>query len=478
MSADLPVRRTEQSSPSDVRPGYWQVGAADLADASPGLVSGPLGHLRRLALEVACAGLASADPGAATKRIVSYLPDSDAVIVGSTEFRLSASARLWVIGAGKASYGVARALEEILGDRITGGVVAVRDPNVPTLRHVDVLCSDHPLPTLRSVEAATEILSVARAAREGDLVLTCFTGGSSALASLPPPGVSVADKRALHKLLLSSGLAITDINAVRKAVSDFKGGRVALAAAPATVVNLTVSDVAGSPLDAITDPTVQDSSTPGYARSVAVSSGLWKSLPTSVRSHIDTDASTPVLSREPQTVILADGGSTVSTMAETGRNMGFDVIVVNPELEGEADQVASLLTQRLLDELDRMNGSSVMIVGCGGESVVTITDPGAFSMGGPNQHAALCAATFLQGRRAAALFIDTDGSDGGTELAGALIDGHTMSLADARGVDVVGLLANRRSSEACRELDVAVQTGHTGTNVNDLFVLIAETGGL
>ena len=119
-----------------------------------------------------------------------------------------------------------------------------------------------------------------------------------------------------------------------------------------------------------------------------------------------------------------------------------------------------------------------MLLGCGGESVVTVTSPEAFSLGGPNQHAALRAAGALGGVRAAALFIDTDGSDGGTELAGALVDGATVDLAETRGVDIVSSLAEQRSSEACRTLNAAVRTGHTGTNVNDLFVLVAESGAL
>jgi glycerate 2-kinase len=452
--------------------------ATEIAAASPGLISGPCSDLRRATLQVAAAGLLAADPAAATRREVGYNRDTDTLRVGSVEYRLSSAARVWVIGAGKASYRVAAALEEILGDRVEGGVVAVRDPDVSPLRYVQVIHSDHPLPSSRSVEAATRILATARAAGADDIVLATFTGGSSALASLPPPGVSGEDKRILHELLLSSGLAITEINAVRKSVSGIKGGRVAVAAMPATVVNLTVSDVAGSPLDAVTDPTVQDGGSAAHARSILRRGGLWERVPASVRAHLDADLATPVLGREPQTVMLADGASTVAVMDDAAQALGFRAVSIEEEVEGESDLVGALLADRLIEELARTVDQPVMLFGCGGESVVTVTSAEAFSLGGPNQHAALRASGALRGVRGTALFIDTDGSDGGTEFAGALVDGATADLAESRGVDIGSSLAEQRSSEACKALDAAVRTGHTGTNVNDLFVLVAESGVL
>ena len=284
-------------------------------ELSGGLIEGPNAGLRHAVVQVAVSGLIAADPGAATRRVVSYDRAADTVRVGRKQYRLVGESRVWVLGAGKASYAVAAALEEILGQRIHGGLVAVRDPSLPPLERTSVVCSDHPLPSGRSVEAAQRILAMAETAGHDDLVLTCFTGGSSSLASLPPDEVPLSDKRRLHELLLSSGLPITEVNAVRKAVSVVKGGRVALAAAPATVVNLTVSDVAGSPLDAVTDPTVQDRASAAHARAILKSNGLWDTVPASVRHHLELNLPTPVVAQEPQTVMLADGASTVSAMA-------------------------------------------------------------------------------------------------------------------------------------------------------------------
>lgn len=445
---------------------------ADKAEPVPATGS----HLRRLALAVAQTGLAAVDPGAATRRLVTYNAETDTVSVSGVDYVLTNDAKVWVVGAGKASYPIAAALEQILGPRLAGGVVAVRDPHAPALSRIKLLATDHPLPSSRSMSAAADILAVVERARKGDLVIACFTGGSSALASLPPENVTADEKRMLHQLMLSSGLAITDINAVRKAVSAFKGGRVALTAEPGTVVNLTVSDVSGSPLDAVTDPTVQDTTTAADARKIIQNRGLETSLPASIISHLQRDLPTPQLPSQPQTVMLADGATAVAAMAAAAEDFGARVITVDAEIDGEADTVGPTLARRLLDEIGQSSGQTVIVLGCGGESVVTVDDPHAFSLGGPNQHAALRAAETLSGHNAAALFIDTDGSDGGTEFAGALVDGGTTSLAVERGVDIESMLGQRKSSKACVALDVTVRTGHTGTNVNDLFVLVGQAG--
>lgn len=478
MTSDVPVHLAADVSHGPAPAGLVDERAMAVSERSGDLFYGRCAGLRRAVVQVAAAGLISADPGAATRRVVSYDRATDTVQVGSREYRLNGASRVWVLGAGKASYGVAAALDEILGHRIGGGLVAVRDPGLPPLERMSVVCSDHPLPSARSAEAAQRILAIAEAAGPGDLVLTCFTGGSSALASLPPDLVPLADKRLLHQQLLSSGMPITHVNAVRKAVSVVKGGRVALAAAPATVVNLTVSDVAGSPLDAVTDPTVQDGDTAAGARALLAAHGLWETVPSSVRDHLERDLPTPVVIHEPQTVMLADGASTVSAMAVAAEALGYRAQVVAEELEGDAEDIGPRLARQLLDALASEPGRGVMLLGCGGESVVTVTGAGSFSQGGPNQHAALAAAPVLAGHRAVALFIDTDGSDGGTELAGGLVDGATCDTADLLGVDIGAGLASRRSSDVCRRLRAGVTTGHTGTNVNDLFVLAGEPGML
>ena len=180
-----------------------------------------------------------------------------------------------------------------------------------------MLSADHPLPSEHSVAAGERLLEVAADAGERDIVIACFTGGSSSLASVPPPGVEAAEKRMLHELLLSSGIGIVEINTVRKHVSAIKGGRLAAAAAPARLVNLSVSDVAGDPLDAITDPSVRDSSSAADAVATLRRHGLWDRTPVSVRAHLASAAAeSPALEGAGiQTVLLATGATACDAMA-------------------------------------------------------------------------------------------------------------------------------------------------------------------
>ncbi len=449
-------------------PGRVATSAVDDPRTATALTTGD-SRLRRAVFEVAQAGLVAADPGAATRRVVGYDPRDDVVTVEGRSYPLGGRGRVLVIGAGKATHPIAAALVEILGSRIGGGVVAARDPAARDLEPLRVLTSDHPLPTARSARAAEAILDCARSAGPDDLVLACFTGGSSALASLPPEGVPLADKRVLHELLLASGLAITDINAVRKQVSLLKGGRVALAALPARLVNLTVSDVAGSPLDAVTDPTVADRSSARQAREVLGAAGLWDAVPEAVRRHLLQDLPTPAIDT-PHTVVLADGASTVRAMAAAVESAGYRPMVVAEEVEGDARSVAERLCGQALAAA-AADPRPLMLVGCGGESVVSLGGAGGFGDGGPNQECALVAAAQLAGHRAAAIFLDTDGSDGGTVYAGAVADGTTAARASVLGIDLQTAVSHHRSTAACEKLGSAIWLGHTGTNVNDLFVI-------
>ena len=433
-----------------------------------------LSEPRRSALQIAAAGLAACDVHDATHRAVTLTGDD--LIVDGVRHNLDPAGRLLVIGAGKASLGIASALERILGDRIAGGAIAVRAGTERRLERIEVLGADHPLPSAASQTAARRLLDIAASAGDRDVVLACFTGGSSALASLPPDGVSADEKRSLHELLLASGIGIVEVNTVRKHVSAFKGGRMALAALPATVINLTVSDVAGDHLDAITDPSVADTTTARDAIAVLHGHGLWDQTPRSVRTHLEgPNAESPALDSDRiQTALLVTGTSACDAMAVSAAELGLAPVVVSTTLEGEARQIGKTLAN--LARHSASGGSpfarGTALLGCGGESTVTLAGGAAFGSGGPNQEAALAAALELEGAAVAAIFLDTDGSDGGTSHAGAIADGHTVKRAAEAGIDLRAALLEHRSSAVLSALDDVVETGPTGTNVNDLFTIV------
>ena len=307
-------------------------------------------------------------------------------------------------------------------------------------------------------------------------MIACFTGGSSALTSLPPAGVTPEEKRDLHRLLLGAGLPISEVNTVRKQVSGFKGGRLALAVAPARLINLTVSDVAGDPLDAITDPSVANDSTVADAVSILRSHDLWGEVAGSIRGHLeDPRLAVPDLSgMEIHTTLLVTGETACEAMAAEARAAGAEPGHHLDRARGGGGlgrpHPRSARARERRARPARSAAPSVLI-GCGGESTVRLGPEHEFGTGGPNQEAALAAAGRFEGADVSAVFIDTDGSDGGTDLAGAISDGATCERAREAGIDIRDALARHRSGDAVAALGDGIETGPTHTNVNDLFAI-------
>jgi glycerate-2-kinase len=436
-------------------------------------------ELRAAVLDVVEAGLAACDPGDAVERLVST--DGGAVTIDGASYPIG-EGRVIVLGAGKATLSVAAALERTIGERIDAGLVVVPRGSGPAPARIEMVEADHPLPTDASREAAERLVDAARAVRPGDLVLCCFTGGSSALACLPAEGVTLAEKRDLHRLLLRSGATIAEVNAVRKHVSALKGGRLVQAMGGGRIVNLTVSDVPGDALDAITDPTVADTTTAEDAIAVLRAHGLWEGVAESVRRHLGSAAAeSPSLADAAiHTVVLVHGETACAAMAERASDLGMRPIVLSTSLEGESREVGATLVDlgRESARTGRPFAAPCMLIGCGGETTVTIRNGAPFGAGGPNQEAALGAALRLRGEPAiAAAFLDTDGADGGSAAAGALVDGQTAVRAATAGIDLRAALLAHASGSVLRELDDLIVTGPTGTNVNDMFAIGVLEGG-
>ncbi len=305
-----------------------------------------------------------------------------------------------------------------------------------------------------------------------------FTGGSSALASLPPPGISPADKATLHRLLLTSGMSVVEINTVRKHVSQIKGGRLAQAIAPARILNLTVSEWS-DPLDYITDPTVQDTSTVADALSVLGEWELLGRVPGSVREYLAgcAEAESPDLSGlDIESILLARGEDGTEAVLRAARTRGFAGVRLGGSLEGEAATVGRALATLAAES--RRAGSpwarGTVIVACGGEYTVSLGPDagGLLGRGGPSQEAAVGAALALDGIEGiAALFADTDGSDGGTAVAGGLVDSATAVQARRQGLSLRKGLVDHETTAILHACGDAVLTGATQTNANDLVIV-------
>ena len=434
--------------------------------------------LRRLALEIINHALNKADPYLATKELVHL--HGDFLEVGGNSLDLKKQGKIFLLGAGKATFPIAKALEEIIGNRIADGVIICKYGQSGALDHSRLYLSSHPIPDEAGLDAAHEALALARATREGDIVFACVTGGSSALMPYPVEGITLEEKKLVNQLLLTCGANIIEINAVRKHLSRIKGGWLAKAVHPkAHLINLTVSDVIGDPLDYITCPTVPDTSSFEDARRTLDKYELWDKVPASVAAHIKTGDPTLETPKEKDfaghlldTFIIVEGTAACEGAAEKAREMGFETMILSTMLEGESREVGGMFAAigKEIIMNKRPLKAPCVIIG-GGETTVKII--GKAGRGGPNQEFSLGAALGLdRGGEIAVIGLDSDGSDGPTEFAGGIGDNFTLGRARELGIDLFSVLNRHDATSALTKLGDAILTGATGTNVNDLKLMI------
>lgn len=433
--------------------------------------------IRKAALDIIEYSLEKADPYIATKNLVSLKNNN--LHVGNLTFNLHDHKRIFILGAGKATFPIAKALEEILGDKITDGIVICKYGQEGYLKHSKLYLANHPIPDEAGLIAAKEVVTLAKKTRPGDIVFAGITGGSSALMPLPVPEVSLEEKKVVNKLLLTCGANIIEINSVRKHLSQIKGGRLAKNIHPeAHLINLTVSDVIGDPLDYITCPTVPDTSTFNDARNAISKYTLWEKLPASVRNYLKNATSemeTPKNLSNHQIhnfIILA--GDTACVAAEVkAKEMGFNTMILSTMFEGESKELGrtfvSIAKEIIINKRPLKTPCAII---SGGETTIKLD--GDYGMGGPNQEFALSAALYLEDLKDTVIVgLDTDGTDGPTQIAGAIADSSSTCMAKKLGISLQHELDWHNSTEVFEKMGDAIITGPTETNVYDLkFLLI------
>jgi glycerate-2-kinase len=431
---------------------------------------------REAVIDIIEHALQAVDPYRATRELVHL--EGSILSVGYLNFDLSKRGDIYLLGMGKATFPIAKAMEEILAERITEGLIIVKEGQKGDLKGVKVREASHPLPDSRGLEAAKEMKAIAERTQEGDIVFCAITGGSSALAPLPVPGVSLEEKRKIHELLLRSGATIREINAVRKHLSDIKGGKLALSIFPAEIINLTVSDVTEDPLDYITGPTVPDTSTFEDAILVLEKYDLLWRVPGSALDYLQK--ATPEMENPKSfgnmpvhTFVLVKSGTICKAASNRAQELGFASMILTLTLEGESRE-AGIAFARIGAEIQRCSKplTPPCVVVAGGETTVTIH--GQCGEGGPNQEFALSAALQLDDEKIVIAAIDSDGTDGPTDIAGGIVDASTAERAKEKDIDISRHLLHHNASPVLRELNDAVITGHTGTNVNDLKILLVD----
>lgn len=423
------------------------------------------------------AGVRAVAPDAALMRHV-CLEDGQLLVDGQS-WKLPRRGRLLVLGAGKGVAPMGAAVEELLGDRIDTGMLVVKYGHGLPLQQIAQVEAAHPVPDAAGAAATRALLELAAGAAADDLVLCLLTGGASALTPAPVSGVTLEDMQQVTELLLRSGATITELNAVRKHLSRFSGGQLARTAAPAGVVSVIVSDVAGDALDVIASgPTAPDVSTFADCMDILARYGLGSAMPPAVLHHLrqgqlHQEAETPkpgdALFRHVQNTLVATNRQALDAAAEQARSHGFRPVILTDRMVGEArEQAALLVTQARQMAAELAADAQPVCLLAGGETTVTLRGRGR---GGRNQEMALAASLALQDcPHICALFAGTDGTDGPTDAAGG--------CAWAGNLAVAGLEQARRALEEndsyaiLHHCGALLRTGPTRTNVMDLAILL------
>ncbi|HTZ68663.1 MAG TPA: glycerate kinase [Roseiarcus sp.] len=385
--------------------------------------------------------------------------------------------RTVVVGAGKAAASMACAVEAHWpNDKPLAGLVVTRyGHGVGPLKRIEVVEAAHPIPDAAGQMAARRILDLVKGLGRDDLVLCLLSGGGSALLSLPAPGITLIDKQALNKALLKSGANIHEINCVRKHLSAIKGGRLAVAAAPARIVSLIISDVPGDDPSVIASgPTTPDATTLADAKAVLKRYGVVP--PPAVQARLeDPEAETPkpgdpTFARS-ETRIIAAPQASLEAAAEIAAQAGYRALILGDALEGEAREVGKVMAG--IGRQVAVHGQPApppCVLISGGETTVTVTGPGR---GGRNVEFLLSLAVEFDGRpRIFAIAGDTDGVDGAEEVAGAIITPDSLERARRLGLNARASLADNNGHGFFRALGDQVVTGPTLTNVNDFRAVL------
>lgn len=408
---------------------------------------------------------------------------SGAIRAGRRAIALDRVERVGIVAIGKAAPAMAEAVPEAIRDKMTFGLILTKEGYAREVDGYETREAGHPLPNRASVRATDEVVELVSELSEEDLLLVLISGGASALLTSPVSDVGLNDTIALTQLMLNSGMDIGSMNVVRSHISRVKGGRLAVTAAPASVLTLALSDVVGDKLPAIGGgPTVADPSRYRDAISVLKKALVWEETPESVQEYLQSGdrgelpespkPGDPRLSRAFAAVV--GGPKTLQrAAARAARQMGLRVRCATKPVEGPVEDLVEKYMARAGSMVRSGTGREVFVAY--GEPTVNIGS-GSTGEGGRSQHLALLMAKAMAGdEHMAFLSAGTDGTDGPTTAAGGIVDGTTFEALNAAGVDVDASIANHDSYNALGKVEeVRLETGPTDTNVTDLHLLAVE----
>lgn len=431
--------------------------------------------LREDVLKIVQTGIEKANPEKGTYDLINL--SGNILKIMNIKYNLKKVNRIFLIGTGKGSYSISKALENLLGNLICEGVVVVKNGDTRRLDRIEVIEAGHPIPDKYSIIGAKKILEITKKANKNDIILAAITGGSSALTTIPPENIKLEDIQKVNDLLLKSGAIISEINAVRKHLCLIKGGRLLQYAHPAEVVTFTLDTAPENmpwPDMVLPDPTTFED-----AVDVLKKYKLWKTIPSSIRLYLQKSLKYPGLETlktikgiKSKIFFVGSPQKTCEAAAKKAEELGYKPVILSTNLEGEAKYLGICLAG-ITKEVIKYNRPFTLpcAIITGGEATVTVGN--SEGIGGPNQEFVLAFADKMGIKRDfACVSIDTDGTDGPTNFAGGIVDGKSIETAMKMNINIPEILLQHMSSKALSKLRDIILTGHTGTNVMNLRVII------
>jgi len=433
--------------------------------------------LRNNAKEIFLAGVEIVKPDILIPHFVSL--ENNVLKIENHRFQLAEIKNIYLTGAGKASALMAKAIENILGSRISSGHIVTKYGHAVPLKYAFVTEAGHPVPDENGVKGTESILSIVNKASKNDLVICVISGGGSALLTDIPDGCTLNDLKILTDLLLKSGANINEMNCIRKHLSKVKGGMLSSAAYPARVVSLILSDVIGDPLDVIASgPTAPDPTTFKDAMDIIEKYGIKDKIPAGITKILneglnkirkETLKESDEAFRLTTNLIIGNNKLALKKASKKAEALGYTTKIITDSLHSDVEDVADYIFSKLIKYRNEKPGKKSCLL-FGGEPTIKITGDG---LGGRNQHLALLMAQKINGINGVVFLSGgTDGTDGPTDAAGAIAEPETLKRSEALGLDINKYISDCDSYNFFRQEGGLIKTGPTQTNVMDLIVVL------
>lgn len=440
------------------------------------LRASPIGHI---ASDILSNSIDAVDPG---KAVAQYLHrEASKLYIGEKLYDLNQFDRIFLIGFGKASVAMGKSAINTLGEYLSSGILVTKKIKGRFLQTVPVIEGAHPVPDQRSIDSAKQIIRLLSKTKENDLVICLISGGGSSLLTLPVEGISLNHIQDMTKILLACGATISEINCLRKHLSQVKGGQLARFAAPAYIASLILSDVVSDPLDVIASgPTTPDPTTYLDAIGILEKYGIDNEVSTEILQHLilgktgeisETPKPDDPIFEKVENKIIGNNYLAAKAAVSQAKKHRFNTMLLTTSLQGEAStagKMVAAIARQIATTGEPIRRPACIIIG--GETTVTIRGNGK---GGRNQELALSAVNEIAGLQNTMLItLATDGDDGPTDAAGAVVTGETWERAMASGLNPTDFLRKNDSYEFFNLLMDLLKPGLTGTNVNDLIFLM------